>query len=564
MNVHWRLFHREGAKPARWALGAMLLAGLAAYYNSFSGAFVFDDLPSIVENASIRDLWQLRTVLAPSQGGLTTSGRPVVNLSLAINYALGELNPAGYHVTNLAIHLLAGWVLFAVLRRTFLLPALGGRFARDAAPLAAAVTLIWLVHPIQAEAVTYVIQRAESLVTLFYLLTLYGAIRLATASRAEGWCTVAAAACAAGMATKEVMVSAPLLVLLYDRAFLAGSFRRAFASRWRLYVALGATWAILAYLMSAARDRGGTAGFGIDVSWWHYARSQFGVIVHYLKLCFWPDRLCLDYAWPVATTWQEILPPALIVSVLLGACAWALVRRALWAVPAALFFLALAPTSSVVPIRDLAFEHRMYLPLAGLATVLVVGAYLLVQRLAARAAAARNARALAAVIVLAIVATLAWRTSVRNRDYRSMLALWLDTAAKAPENPRAMFSVGGAYSELAVPLYEKAGQLAQAARKTGDTQGQKTIDDLLGQASDLIALSEKYNLRAVDLAGTNVDARINLGNSYLQQSFLCRLRNDREGFVACVQKAMAQYARVRENPEAAEKYKQCRQQLGLD
>ncbi|MCY2927260.1 MAG: hypothetical protein NT031_17870 [Planctomycetota bacterium] len=352
MNVHWRLFHREGAKPARWVLGAMLLAGLAAYYNSFSGAFVFDDLPSIVENASIRDLGQLRTVLAPSQGGLTTSGRPVVNLSLAINYALGELNPAGYHVTNLAIHLLAGWVLFAVLRRTFLLPALGGRFARDAAPLAAAVTAIWLVHPIQAEAVTYVIQRAESLVTLFYLLTLYGAIRLATASRSEGWCTAAAAACAAGMATKEVMVSAPLLVLLYDRAFLAGSFRRALACRWRLYLALGATWAILAYLMFAARGRGGTAGFGIDVSWWQYARSQFGVIVHYLKLCVWPDRLCLDYAWPVATTWQEIVPPALIVAVLLGACVWALVRRAAWGVPAALFFLALAPTSSVVPIRD--------------------------------------------------------------------------------------------------------------------------------------------------------------------------------------------------------------------
>ena len=150
-----------------WAPLLIALAGLAAYANSFSGSFVFDDADSIAENPTIRRLWPPGAALSPPGGGITVSGRPFLNLTLACNYALGGTNVSGYHAANLAIHVLAGLVLFGIARRTL----------RSNPVLAFAIALIWTVHPLQTESVTYIVQRAESLMGLFYLLTLYCFIR---------------------------------------------------------------------------------------------------------------------------------------------------------------------------------------------------------------------------------------------------------------------------------------------------------------------------------------------------------------------------------------------------
>ena len=177
---------RKGDRPsfaasrgAIW-LAAICLVGaiLAAYHNSFSGPFVFDDSAAIVGNPTIRHLSALGEVLSPPrEGGQTVGGRPVVNLSLAVNYALGGTEVRGYHVFNLGVHALGALLLFGVARRTLLQPALRERFGPAATPLALAVAGLWAVHPLQTESVTYTIQRAESLMGLWYLLTLYGFIR---------------------------------------------------------------------------------------------------------------------------------------------------------------------------------------------------------------------------------------------------------------------------------------------------------------------------------------------------------------------------------------------------
>ena len=133
----------------------------------------------------------------------------------------------GFHAVNLLIHLLAALVLFGVVRRTLLTSSLKEQFGGAASGLAMAVALIWAVHPLLTESVTYLTQRTESLMGLFFLLTLYCAIRGASSGHPWRWYAVAIAACALGMGAKEVMATAPIVVLLYDRCFLSGSFREA-------------------------------------------------------------------------------------------------------------------------------------------------------------------------------------------------------------------------------------------------------------------------------------------------------------------------------------------------
>ena len=199
------------------------------------------------------------------------------------------MNVWGYHAVNLAIHVLAAWTLFGVTRRTLLLPPLHYRFGLAATPLALAVAMLWTLHPLQTEAVTYVIQRTEALAGLFYLLVLYCVVRGAMSTRSIFWYIAATVSCLLGMATKEVMATAPLLVLLYDRTFLAGSFREALRRRFGLYLALAATWTVVPALLFSTGFYGGTAGFAVQkFTWWSYLLTQSGVIVHYLRLAFWP------------------------------------------------------------------------------------------------------------------------------------------------------------------------------------------------------------------------------------------------------------------------------------
>lgn len=456
-------------------LAAALLALIvcAAYSNSFHGDFIFDDEPAIVQNPSIRTLRPLWVPLCPPKQGETVTGRPVLNLSFALNYAVGGLDVRGYHITNLAIHILAALLLFGLVRRTLLLPSMRDRWGTAATPVAFAAALIWAVHPLQTESVTYIVQRAESLVGLFYLLTLYGLVRGAESSggcvlagttpscpphkspneevrasthpTALAWYAVSVLACLLGMASKEVMVSAPIIALFYDRTFLAGSFREALRRRYGLYLALAATFPVLEQLVYAAAGRGGTAGFGQGVGPWEYLCTQFTAIVHYLRLTFWPHPLVLDYGTYIARDAKTIIPCAIIV-ILLGV----LTLVALWRWPKAgflglCFFALLAPTSSIVPVHTQTMaEHRMYLPLAALVVLLVVfgGLWL---RYFARRYSTVAAGALGAAAVASLVVALAVTTYRRNPDYRDSLTAWSDVAAKQPDNFRVWNNLASAH-----------------------------------------------------------------------------------------------------------------------
>ncbi len=419
----------------------VVAAGLLAYQNSFTGPFIFDDVHWIPENRTIRRLWPIGDVLSPSSSALINA-RPAVNFSLAVNYALGGYNVWGYHALNLTIHILAGLTLLGIVRRTLLQPSLRERFGMVANELALAVAVIWTVHPLQTESVTYIIQRAESIMGLFYLLTLYCFIRGATSDRPRPWYSLCVTACALGMASKEVMVSAPLMVMLYDRAFVSGSFREASRRRWPLYLGLSATWILQGFMVVsagtfsnasvAARHAGG-------VTRWEYLLTEPGVILHYLRLTAWPYPVCFDYyGWPLAGTGLSILLPTLVIAILLGATAWTCKTNSAWGVLGAWFFLILAPSSSIIPLDSPAYEHRMYLPLAAIVTVVVLVAFVLGKKLLR----SQSGAVLGWMACGFVVVPLAGLTIQRNRDYISDFAIWDDTVAKRPQNPRAHNNLG--------------------------------------------------------------------------------------------------------------------------
>lgn len=420
----------------------LAVAGALAYLNSFAGPFVFDDEPSILRNPTIRSF--ATAWWPPAEGGLTVSGRPVLNLTLALNHALGGETVGGYHALNLLIHLAAGITLYGLVRRTLLRPRLAARFGRDADLIALAAATLWLLHPLQTAAVTYVIQRAESLCALFYLLTLYAVARRTEPGADPRWAALACIACLLGMGTKEVMVTAPVLALLYDRTFVAGNFAGAWRERRGLYLALAGTWLLLLALVLATSGRGETAGFGTAITPLAYGLTQLKAIAHYLQLAVWPAPLVLDYGTAVVTSWPAVLLPALVVIPLVAASAWYGLRGHPVGFCGLAFFLVLAPSSSVVPVATQTMaEHRVYLPLAALAVLAAVAAWRWLGR-----------RGLVALAAIALA--LGFLTVQRNRDYATAIGLYEDTLAKVPGNARAR--------ALLAEYYVRAGRISDARR----------------------------------------------------------------------------------------------------
>jgi tetratricopeptide (TPR) repeat protein len=435
-----------------------VLVGVLAYANSLTGAFVLDDQSTIVDNQQIREWWSPSSVLAP-EANTAIAGRPIVNLSFAANYAAGGLDVRGYHVMNIAIHLACALLAFGVVRRTLELPRMRAVFGASSANLAGAVAVLWVVHPLNSEVVDYLTERTESLMALFYLLTLYACIRAATSAvttprstRAgggghpggAGWSLLAIAACGLGMACKESMVTAPVVIALYDRVFLFDSFRDSCRSRRALYVGLAATWVVLGALMSSG-PRSAVGGFSTGISPWTYLLNQTQMIVHYLRLTFWPRGWVVFYGWPVALTVRDVLPYGLFLTLLLAATIAALVRAPALGFLGAWFFITLAPTSSVVPIAtEVGAERRMYLPLIAVIALVVIGAYLAWRRFTARpadAAAVDAAPALSGVRAGALVAavalvlasgSLAFATAIRNREYASPVTLARTVVERRP------------------------------------------------------------------------------------------------------------------------------------
>ncbi len=464
-----------------WPLRIVLL-GLVAYWPGFEGVFVFDDLPWIVDNDDLQHLW-------PPWAAARGTTRPLLFFTLAINHAVSGLNPWSYHVVNFGIHLMTALLLFGVLHRTLqrkqFAPCLQHVRPQD---LAGATALLWVVHPLTTQAVTYVIQRGESLASLFYVLCFYCLLRSDSSAEAAtgrameqrdtdhtgngntriAWWILIVFSWWAGMATKLIAVTLPLSLILFDWIVLTGNYRTTWKCRRGLYVALCGPIVVGVSLLLlwdpsqlAAQVRGDAQTF----TRWDYLISQPGVVMHYLQLVVWPRPLMIDHGWLISDL-THALGPIVVICLILGAFVYGMFRGNPLCFLGIWFAGILAPTSSLVPLRDVLVEHRMYLPL-------VAPLFLLVWFGASLPLRVRRYGLGMAVVVLMTT------TFQRNQDYHSELSLFASGTQESQNERRFynlqlefVFDEGGVLDGPLLSLVETGEDLLPAARalQTGDAE----------------------------------------------------------------------------------------------
>ena len=417
-----------------WPALAIVIVAVLTYANALGHPLVMDDTTAIVENPTIHSFG------ASVRGGPAqspTAGRPLVNMSFAANYMLGGVSPWGYHAVNLGLHVACALLVYLLLRQLLTFPRLAEWSAGHDTGIAATAALLWTVHPLNSEVVNYAAQRSEELVALAFLATLYFGVRALGASRTLPWAAASVMACVAGMSSKESMATAPVIMLLLDSTFVSGGPLAAVRRRPFYYLALFATWIVLALLIVEG-PRWRSAGFASGLSPWTYLLNQAPMVARYLRLVVWPTGLVLDYGEPIHQTLSAVWPSALLVVGLLGG------TMALWvSAPALAFFatwcfIALAPTSSIVPIAtEVGAERRMYLPLVAVLSLLVLVATRVLSRIRTPTIRRTVRVATAATSCALLIGLTVWR----NSEYRSSLRIWQTVVDRHPSG-RAHYNLG--------------------------------------------------------------------------------------------------------------------------
>lgn len=446
----------EAAGARRRALAALAIAGSAAlaYSNTFDVPFHFDDHRNIVQNAGLRDLGSL----------WPPAGRRWLGfLTFALNLRLGGLDVRGFHAVNLAVHVAAALLVARLAATTLRTPALRGADAppllRRHLPLAAG--LLFALHPIATQAVTYVVQRFTSLAALLFLasIVLYAEARLAleggrpSRRRAAILAGLSVLAAAGAMKTKEIAVTLPFVAAGYDLLLFRGGRGRL------LLLPLAATLPIVPLdFASGGRlralsdlDRLTSDAPLLPVS--AYLLTQARVVATYLRLLVLPVGQSLDHDFPpsFALSDPRVLASLAVLAAVAAGATVALVRArragsalgVLVFLGTAWFFVTLAVESSIVPLADVIAEHRVYLPGAGAA--LALAALLLAAAARVRPGAPDALRAGAAIALVAV--PLGAATWARNLVWRDSLSLWRDVAEKAPGKARARSNLGVAWAE---------------------------------------------------------------------------------------------------------------------
>jgi len=427
----------------------LVFAGAVAYWNSFWGVFVFDEPRNIFSVAALgwqSPGWYLAGIWEPGD-------RRCALFLMTLIYKTWGTNPVPYHALSLIIHILCGIQLFRVLYELFRNSTLSVSITENARGLSLVTSVLFLVHPLQTDTVTHFIQFMQALMGLFYLSALYCFIRAQSSKRPRYWITAALVLCAAGFDAKPHMLAFPMFVLLLDGILYSGKFNGALRKNAAFYIG---TAMITLYQMYVLSHR--IVGPGSDVgasqmtpnleleermTSMMYFLSQPRSIVHYLYLTFWPDQLCLNYAWPVARTLGEVVPYFVFVAVLFSVCILLLSRRSPLGLIGAWFFIGLSASSSVIPRPDVVVEHRMYLPIiAPLIAIVLTGHEIL-----RRNSEPKFSRRWGIALVLTLTSALTVRTWVRNSDYYGLERMWRVTMNQAPWNAITYANVGKALAD---------------------------------------------------------------------------------------------------------------------
>lgn len=442
-------------KSRNYSLVLLIVSVSLVYLNSFSAPMTFDDYLNIRYNPSIRSFSSfINTFLAPRDTAL--QGRPLVNFSFALNYVFFNDSLWSYHLLNNLIHILATLSLFGCIRRTFVHSNLPQYYHDSSIYLAFLCSLLWAIHPLHTAAVTYLSQRMESLMGMFFLISFFAAIRGWEQNKIK-WHFIAVFACILGVGCKEVIAVLPLLVLSYDMIFN----KRNFCSTLRQSPLLYGGYALALGLLALLLSRGGIIASGAlsqNRTIFDYLLIQTKVLMHYLWLIVYPMDMSFDYLFSDVSI-VEAAAPGVFLLLCLVFTFFGVRKRILLAYPVLFFFLTLAPTSSFLPMMFEACVYRLYLPLAGALVLIIVVVYE-GMRLLVRYVPLRSVNFLVFVLSLLVIIYLATGTVLRNLEHQHPLLLWTDTLAKQPRNYRAAGWVAWTLLELnrpqeAIPYYKK-------------------------------------------------------------------------------------------------------------
>lgn len=422
---------RRSISPGVWIAGVIVLLVFLVYRDTLAYPFLMDDFTAILSHPGIM-----------GGQGIGMGSRGLTEWTFRLNAVLLGSDPASFRLVNVCIHLINTLLVFDILRMVFRRKAVGIGGGQEGLLAAGWIALAWGLHPLHTGCVIYICQRFESLMGLFFLLAVCSYLHGLSGTRSRLFFDLSLVAGLLGMATKEVMAVAPFVIVMLDWVIGERLSGRPFRSRIRMHVAWGLLIAAgLCLWFSAwgnALDRGGYASPVHTV--WEYARTQFGVIAHYIRLSVLPYPQVFDYVWPVENRWWMILLQGSGVGLLVAISAYGVVKRLPVALLGVWFFGILAPTSSVLVVQDPAFEHRLYLPLAAV----LVGLWCLGGRLHRRVVA-RAGRMVLAGTAVAYLVLLGGLTVRRGMDYESAIRLWGDTVDKRPENGRARINLALAY-----------------------------------------------------------------------------------------------------------------------
>jgi len=412
------------------------------YACALNAPFIFDDL-FIIEELKHNTILQLMSPLA----GL----RPFYKASLKINYLISGLHTWSYHLLNIFIHILNTCLIFEIIRRTLLLDKFKDQFRKNALILSFTAALVWGLHPLQTQAVTYIAQRCEIMMAMFYLISLLLLI-LSSTSRKKSilYQLLALITFCLGLGSKEAMISAPLVLLLYDRIFLSETLIKALQKHRIYYLGIGTIFITpLIYISSAGNISDYisyiTGRHGIEPS--TYLLTQSAVWLHYIQSSFVPTYLCFDYDWVPSKNISEVVVPLSVLTVF-SILLIKLIRKNIYLAFPLLFCIINLLPRSLVTSTHAAVDYRMYLPSAGLFFFYVFVVFLFLQHLKQINKNSSNIINTFSCIVPAMIIIFLFTVSFNmNNLYNTPLKLWEKTVSQVPHNAGAWNYYGIALSE---------------------------------------------------------------------------------------------------------------------
>jgi protein O-mannosyl-transferase len=502
-----RYMAQKEKKISLWIIFSIIaVTGTLIYSNMFGAGFCFDDGKDIVYNKMIRDLWAFDHIWQ------IHFSRFIPVWTFALNYQISKLDPFGFHLFNIVVHILASFVVFLLVQVTFKTPvmqknksgSLNSLDSKEPSLFALFASLIFLCHPIQTQAVSYLVQRSASMAALFYLAAVYFAVR-ARLKYDKRFYVLAFVSAFAAVFSKENAFTLPFSLLLYEVCFLSlkhETLKKRVMYYWPFFIPLIVVYFSVFHSRVISHGVGATMSADTSMSHWTYLLTEFNVIRTYLRLLFIPVGQNVDYDYPMANSLAEPLTLfSVTLVVALGILGLILFRKnrlasfgILW------FFLTLSLEAGIIRIKDVIFEHRLYLPMFGFAVVLTT---LLVQWV--------KSKKVLIYVFSAVLVIFSMLTFYRNKVWQSEVTLWEDIVKKSPGKARSHGNLGNAY--MTEGRIEEAKVLIRKAIEIDDSypEAHFNLGMILKDDENFIEAEKRFR-RSLELNPNYTNANIALGN----------------------------------------------------